>query len=200
MRVSVRKLTGWEEALRAARMTVWKPSPADCHRPPSERFIRESLLSEHSHIREVTFAVEIEGMKSWIATHFVRHHIGIEKYVATQRDDRRPSDTPRDELPQGALVNVRFTLNAQAFLSISHRRLCHAAHRETRMVWVRIVAELRKVDPILAEYCVPSCVYRGFCPERPEQRDICGLNWMPWRSAYLDHAVARTKPIITLEQ
>jgi len=183
MKITVRQLVGWPEALSAARVTVWKGRLPD-GKEPSTKFRHDTVVSEHSHLREVTFVVEIEGIKSWIVTHFVRHHIGIEKYVATQRDDRHASTVPRDELPQGALVNVRFTLNAQAFLSISHRRLCHAAHPETRMVWQRIIAKLTAIDPALAKACVPACVYRGFCPEPCPQRDTCQLKWKGWRRSY----------------
>ena len=28
-----------------------------------------------------------------------------------------------------------------------------------------VINELRKIDPVLADKCVPSCIYRGFCPE-----------------------------------
>ena len=36
---------------------------------------------------------------------------------------------------------------------------------ETRIAWEIIIDALREVDPILAEKCVPDCVYRGFCTE-----------------------------------
>lgn len=183
MKITVRELVGWKEALNAARTTVWKSA---LEKGPSDSFIRESLISEHSHIRELLYAIEIEGIKSWVATHLVRHHVGVEKYVATQRDDRNPQIMDRDQTPQGNLVNMRITLNAQAILNISHRRLCHAAHKETRIVWILILKELRKIAPELAEHCVPSCVYRGFCPERKETRAACPLNWIPWRMKYLE--------------
>ena len=37
--------------------------------------------------------------------------------------------------------------------------------KETREVWQAVVNELKKVDPIVADYCVPMCVYRGSCHE-----------------------------------
>ena len=39
------------------------------------------------------------------------------------------------------------------------------ASKETREAWSLVIEMLKEVDPILAEKCVPSCVYRGFCPE-----------------------------------
>ena len=57
------------------------------------------------------------------------------------------------------------TCNAQAFINISRKRLCKCASYETRMAWEVVISMLKEFDPILAEKCVPECVYRGFCPE-----------------------------------
>ena len=57
------------------------------------------------------------------------------------------------------------TLNAQAFINVSRKRLCGQAHDETQEVWNKIIEELSKIDKILASKCVPECVYRGYCPE-----------------------------------
>jgi hypothetical protein len=67
--------------------------------------------------------------------------------------------------------------NAQAFINISRKRLCSCASQETRAAWRLVVEYLREFDPILAEKCVPECLYRGFCPEyddRPEFNKCCG--------------------------
>lgn len=40
-----------------------------------------------------------------------------------------------------------------------------------------VIAYLKEIDPILAEKCVPECLYRGFCPEydyRPQYNRCCG--------------------------
>jgi len=60
MKVTAKHLVGWQEALDAARTTVHK-RPLD--KEPSEAFINESLISEHSHIREVVYSVLIEGVQ-----------------------------------------------------------------------------------------------------------------------------------------
>lgn len=57
------------------------------------------------------------------------------------------------------------TCNAQAFINISRKRLCNCASKETREAWKLVIEYLKEVDPILAEKCVPECLYRGFCPE-----------------------------------
>lgn len=97
---------------------------------------------------------------------FVRHHEGCEKFVHTQREDRRDLGIPRDELPQGSLNDMDMTCNAQAFINISRKRLCMGcASKETREAWELVIDYLRTIDPVLAEKCVPDCLYRGFCPE-----------------------------------
>lgn len=57
------------------------------------------------------------------------------------------------------------TANAQALINISRKRLCNCASPETREAWKAVIGLIKEQDPILAEKCVPECVYRGFCPE-----------------------------------
>lgn len=100
-----------------------------------------------------------------MAVHLIRHHIGIEKFVSTQRPDRTDATINRDSLSQGELVNVNLVLNAQAWINISRKRLCFCASKETREVWSLALDELEKIDPELRVVCVKECLYRGFCPE-----------------------------------
>lgn len=180
MDIKIDVLTGWEQALATARATVWKDRTG---KEPSDRFKEEMCQSEHSPLRSVRFYVQIKGIPYWVAMHFVRHHIGFEPFVSTQRDDRIDTTIPRDQKRQGEKVNLSFELNAQAFINISKARICHMASKETRSVWWRVIFALKKVDTILAKYCVPHCVYRGLCPE-PVGRSSCSLNWKPWRERY----------------
>ena len=43
--------------------------------------------------------------------------------------------------------------------------MCSCASKETREAWKQVIDEIRKIDPVLADKCVPECIYRGFCPE-----------------------------------
>ena len=162
MKITVRSLTDSKEVLNSARVTVWKSA---LDKIPSDQFMAGIYMSEHSPIRDKIFAIEIEGIKSWIATHFVRHHNGVTPYVATQRDDRLESEIPRDERGQGERVNMKMTLNAQSFINISRKRKCHQAHKETVKVWEMVLDQLKEIDPQLYSRCVAECIYRGFCPE-----------------------------------
>mgnify|MGYP002672462442 CR=1 FL=1 len=150
----------WNAVLNACRTTIGKNAT---DREPSSRWKKNLLLAEHSPIRKLQITVKVHGVKSWIATHFARHHIGIEKYISTQRNDRTGID--RDKLPQDSLVDLEMDLNAQAMINISRKRLCNQAHKETKEVWQAILDKIKEEMPELYSVCVEECVYRGFCPE-----------------------------------
>jgi thymidylate synthase ThyX len=88
---------------------------------------------------------------------------GVEKWVRTQRTDRTGVD--RDELPQGAEVEMEIEANAQALINMARKRLCNQASPETREVMQAMKEEVSKRDKFLAEVMVKECVYRGYCPE-----------------------------------
>nr|DAG93827.1 MAG TPA: Thymidylate synthase complementing protein [Crassvirales sp.] len=156
------QITSWQRALNAARRTIGKP-PID--KIPSQSWEAKMILAEHSPIRLVEYDWTWEDIKQWVTAHLVRHHNGCEKFVHSQRGDRRKLDVPRDELPQGSLNDMDMTANVQAIINISRKRLCSCASPETREAWRQVIEEIRKVDPVLADKCVPECLYRGFCPE-----------------------------------
>ena len=81
------------------------------------------------------FNIQIRGVKSWLATHFVRHSIGYTPYVSTQRDDRLEYTGSRDDRKQGELVNMDITLNAPAFINVSKKRLSGQANIERQQLW-----------------------------------------------------------------
>ena len=120
-------------------------------------------MSEHSPIRRLKFYWRFKNLMYWVSTHLVRHKIGIEHWVSTQRTDRTGAN--RDELPQSAFVNHACEADAQALINISRKRLCNCASKETREAWQSVKDEVTKVEPELASCMVRECVYRGFCPE-----------------------------------
>jgi sarcosine oxidase delta subunit len=174
----------WKRVLNAARRT-WGKHPLD--KEPSDKFKRKILLAEHSPIRLLEYDFTIEDIRQWVTVHLVRHHEGCEKFVHTQREDinqeiekmtkmvinllyeaelLREGWKPRDYMFQGEGNDMDMTCNAQAFMNISRKRLCYGCpSKETRQAWEIVIDMLKEIDPILAEKCVPECVYRGFCPE-----------------------------------
>lgn len=161
VRVTATMATDWSRAKRAALQTVGKKMV----NLPDEEWKRKMLMCEHAPLRMVEYDILIENVPQWVTVHLVRHHIGVEKFVATQREDRNASVTNRDELKQGELNSMLYPVNAQALINISKLRLCRCASPETRFVWEKVREAIERIDPIVARFMVPSCVYRGFCPE-----------------------------------
>lgn len=155
-------VTSWARALKAARRTQ---GLEDTGKEPSRSWVAKMLLAEHSPIRLVEYEWVWSSIKQWITVHLVRHHIGCEKFVHSQREDRRDLEVPRDELPQGAENDMMMTANAQALINISRKRLCSCASPETRAKWQEVKDAIAEKDPVMATRMVPECQYRGFCPE-----------------------------------
>ena len=161
MKVEFCKIRGtWREVADAARTTINKYAGKG---EPSVAWKRKMLLCEHSPIRLMQVHIKLIDIPSWVSVHLVRHKIGIEHWVSTQRSDRTGVD--RNKLPQDTPVNHEMLMNVQALLNISKKRLCNCAADKTIDAWVMVVDAVSEIDPVLAEACVPECVHRGFCPE-----------------------------------
>lgn len=91
--------------------------------------------------------------------HLVRHYVGINHFVSTQRSDR--TKIKRDNLPQNNVVSYSIRLNAQSIINISRKRLCEKASVETRIAWLNSLLKLKEIDPILYSICQRECIYRG---------------------------------------
>ena len=130
---------------------------------PNEEWIKRLVESEHSPIRELWFGIKME-IPYWVSVHFVRHHIGVNHYVQTQRTDRTGID--REDKFQSAPVKHIMSINAQELIHMAHKRLCKQASLETRVIMNMIVDEVVKVAPYMKDVLVPLCVYRnGKCTE-----------------------------------
>lgn len=163
----IEAVTSWKRVLNAARKTIGKKS---LNKEPSDKWKAQMLLAEHSPIRLLEFDWGWSDIKQFVTTHLVRHHEGCEKFVHSQRIDRRSlleeyDVKTRDELPQGSLNEMDMSANAQALINISRRRLCNCASKETREAWIQVKEAVAEIDPVMASKMVPECIYRGFCPE-----------------------------------
>ena len=150
----------WREVANSANTTV---RLAEGEREPSSKWKRRMLLCEHSPIRQLMIKCKWYDLKYWVSVHIVRHKIGIEHWVRTQRTDRTSVD--RNELPQDSLIEHEFEANAQAFINISRKRLCLQAAPETREAWQLALDGIKELEPELYSACVPDCIYRGWCYE-----------------------------------
>lgn len=132
---------------------------------PTNEWLEHLVEAEHSPMRELWFGIKME-IPYWVSVHFVRHHIGVNHYVQTQRDDRTTSEISRNDKPQGETVSHIMSLNAQELVFMAHKRLCNQASPETHEVMRMICDEVIKVAPYMKNVLVPLCAYRnGKCTE-----------------------------------
>lgn len=148
----------WEEVVDDCRSTVSKPPLGH---EPSSNFKQRILIAEHSPIRDISFRWKWPNIKSWIATHWVRHH--WECRVSTQRSDR--TGVPRDKLPQDAPVTFVGEANVQSLIDTMRKRLCFQAASETRAYAEDLKRKVTEMEPEIGNVFVPNCIYRCGCPE-----------------------------------
>ena len=154
MNILVQKITDRSLMDRACSFTVNR----EVHPNPAKLY-----LAEHSPIRTQLFWVEMLDIPTFASVHFVRHKIGTEHFVKSNREDR-PGFTGTDG---GRLhpVNHAMILNAHSLINMARKRLCRRSHATTRDIMKLICLEIREVDPDLYPCLVPECLYRGKCHE-----------------------------------
>ena len=158
----------WLISKKLAYRTIGK----ETEKQPDEQWKRMILGAEHSPIRNLIVRWEWINLPYWVSVHFVRHKIGIEHYVRSQRNDRQ-SEYDRNKAPQDAPVTHSCVANIQEIINISKVRLCKQASYETRYAWAMFLGELMNHMPEVPDFCQPTCIYRnGICPE-PRG---CGFN------------------------
>lgn len=164
MEVTVQHLCGTNrEIADRARTTIGLDEGT---KEVSEKYMRRLFLCEHSPIRTQMYKIKFDGIPYWVAMHFVRHKIGVEHFVSTQRDDRViDTSIPRSKKEQGELVKYEMVLNSQAIINISRKRLCNCASKETQLAWKKALEKLVEINPTLVSVCIPDCIYRGWCYE-----------------------------------
>ena len=126
---------------------------------PTDEWKKKLIAAEHSPLRELWFGIKMT-IPYYSSVHFVRHHIGVNHYVQTQRNDRQ-TDYDRTKAPQDAMVSHIMSVNAMELVEMAHKRLCSQAAPETRQVMQMIVDEVLKTNPEFKDVLVPLCEYRG---------------------------------------
>ena len=164
MKIEITKVTSWTDVANAARFTQRK-KPLPRNQEPSENFKRRMVRAEHSVLRAFMFYIDMYDIPYYSAMHFRTHKLVHLPVVSTSRPDIDGNQKHRSEQKKDEPVNMRLMLDAQEIIAISRQRLCNRAEFQTRAIWRDVIAELAKIEPLLAQACVPSCLYRGFCPE-----------------------------------
>lgn len=150
----------WLEIKNLCRTTI---SMGDSTVSPTQEWKRKLLLAEHSPLRHSLITIELKDIPYYVSTHLVRHHMGVEKYVGTSREDRTGVD--RNERKQTDLVTMRMDLNIQALINISRKRLCSQADKKTTLVWMNVLEAIRQYDKDIFWACVPEGIRSCGCTE-----------------------------------
>lgn len=146
----------WMEVKRRALITVGK-TPMD---KPRYEWKHRILEARHSPIRYLVYSFQIMGIPSWVATHLVRHHVGFQPYVRSQRNDRQ-DEYDRNAARQDAPVDMIIDINAEALQVLANKRLCMLAAEETRRVVEKMCALAEDHTPEFDGLLVPACVHQG---------------------------------------
>lgn len=185
MEISVEKLTDLSLLQRANSFTTGRESKMD---------LAKAYRLGHSPIRTQIFWVEMRDIPLFCASQFVRSNVGVQFFQLSRRPDRGGEDFREvcedieyelrnhpnvlvindianeikglpDRFDRYTPVDLACVINAEAIINMSKKRLCAKASSETREIWDKVVEEVRKCDPDLANHCVKPCVYCGFCRE-----------------------------------
>lgn len=153
MQVTVTKLTDYNLMNKACGYTINKenvsPDPFKMYK------------SEHSPIRTQIFIVEMIEIPTFVSVHLVRHKIGVEHFVRSNRPDRGGDGEANRMTP----VNHMMFINAQELINMARKRLCNKASPETIRAMLAIKNGVDLADPALAKAMVKDCDYRGDCYE-----------------------------------
>ena len=174
----------WKRVKNHCRTTVGKQFTEN---EPSNEFKKKLLISEHSPIRLLEVDWSWEDIYSWVATHWSRHK--FEKFISTQRDDRKEHDIPRGKMPQDTPVRFDGYANMQQLIDSFRKRLCFQASPETRMLAEDFKIVLHETHPEMADVLVPNCIYRCGCPEF----EMCKQKFWANYVKFLKNAVSEDK-------
>lgn len=179
MKVIVEKVTDERIMREACEMTFLGRSKMS---------LRKMYACEHSPCRTQIFWIRLYDIPLFCSTQLLRHHVGSQPFQLTCRKDRNGGNNHFQEkigqvidlinrghnkeaivilnwLEENAdrytKVNLGIFLNAQSLINMAKDRLCSDASAETREIFKAIKAEIEKVDPDLAQFLVPRCIYRG---------------------------------------
>lgn len=154
--LSCEKVTDWSLVYDMARATQGK---LPIHKTPTDEWKRKMMLAPHSSIRGLQFFIQVR-CPYFVQGHITRHNAGIVFACGSQRNDRQ-DQYDRRAARQDTPVLMGMLINADALRFVSRRRLCAKADKDTRKVWAAIVEAVRKIDPIVAEFCQPECWWTG---------------------------------------
>jgi len=161
MKITVNKMMDWDVVYSAALYTQGK-KPKEKGMMPSARWILDTVIANHSMLRELVYAIDIEDVPNFVINHLVRH-VHAQPFVRTMREDI--TGVPSNEITRLTPNSFRWFISGQELIQASNQRLCTKASKETRDVIKEVIKEVGKIDPAIAFMCVPNCIKLAGCPE-----------------------------------
>lgn len=129
----------------------------------TDKWKAKILKAKHSPIRTLMFTIRLT-IPSYVSVHFVRHKIGVEHYVRSQRNDRQ-NKYDRECAPQNMIVSHIMEINAEQLMFMANRRLCGMADATTRYVMQAICRGVEYMNPEFKGHLKPMCEQIHECPE-----------------------------------
>ena len=83
-----------------------------------------------------------------------------------------------------APTNLAMLINAEAIMSMSAKRLCAKASKETREIWQKTLELIEEVDPDLVKFCKKPCVLSGVCRESKSCGYMASESYLTERRLY----------------
>lgn len=157
MNIEIVKIEQTEDMLRRVFKHCWGVE---------SKMNKAKIFATNDSILEVfeyyVFCTAPRSVAMQLRTHEKKH--GMYFWMATARPDRE--DAVKGDYSREQEVNFVMKLTARAIKEISHYRMCAKAEYPTREFMNVFKAELRKIEPELAENMMPLCGYRGgICTE-----------------------------------
>lgn len=138
---------------------------------PDKKWIAKMLRCEHSPLRTIMFTIRLVDVPYFVAMHLVRHKIGVEHYVSSQRNDRQ-TKYDRNTALQSQPVTYTIDVNAAELIEMARARLCSKAYKDTIWWMNNIKNAVKEVSPEVAEWMQPRC-YFGWCKEADGPCAMC---------------------------
>jgi thymidylate synthase (FAD) len=77
-----------------------------------------------------------------------------------------PAEDARYVLPNATCTNIMVTMNARSLLNFFELRCCLHAQWEIRQLANKMLAEVKKVAPVIFKNAGPACTSKKICPEK----------------------------------
>lgn len=158
----------WMQVKRRALVTVGLTPVTK----PTQEWKHAILQARHSPIRRLMFSFYLQDIPYWLSTELSRHHVGCEKYIKSQRNDRQ-SNYDRNAARQDAPVNMIWDINGQSLMILANKRLCGQARPQARQIMRQICDQVVEVCPEYDGLLVPLC---GYCGGVCHEMNPCGMN------------------------